>query len=130
MSAQEHIGARELRRRVAGSLAAHQSLVHACLTWCRVHRVPVCPIETSGKVVKRNGKLELWKNPDQRGISDIIACLDGRAVLIECKTGGAHRSTVQIQRQKEWSNSGALCLVIRSVDELERAITRARAALA
>ena len=134
--------AKDLHRLLGGSTRAHHARVSACLDWLALHKIPAVPIATTGiPVPGKRGGFELKSNPRQVGISDIMACLTrtaelhmlggeseihgiGQLVLIEVKTGNARRTPEQSAQQARFAAAGALCLVIRCVDELHVAIAQ------
>lgn len=113
--------------RLPGSVAAHESLQEAVLTYLSLHRVPAVPIHTGPRVRPREGGgFELRANRKQRGLSDVMACLppDGRLALLELKTGTARRSPEQVAMQERFAKAGAHCAVIRDVLDLEPLVAR------
>ena len=118
---QRRLAARDLRRILPGSQKSHQSLQDAVLLWCELHRIPAVPVHTGPRVAPRgDGGFELRGNPGQRGLADVLACLPpfGRAVLLELKTGRAHRRPAQVKLHRRFGDVGALSLTIRTVDDL------------
>ncbi len=116
------ITAAELRRSPIGSLAAHEELQSAVLTYLRLSGCPAVPIHTGPRVAPRpGGGFQLRRNRAQRGMADVVACLPphGRLALIEIKSGRAQRSREQRDTHQRFSAAGALCLVVRDVRELE-----------
>jgi len=114
---------------VGGSYSAHESLQAAALQYLELHGVPAIPVFTGPRVRPRpGGGFDLRANPAQKGFSDIAAALpaDGRLLLIECKTGNASRSAVQIALQERFQAAGALCVVIRNALDLAPYVQRSR----
>jgi len=112
------IAARELKRILPGSLAAHQSLERAVLDRLALERVPAVPIYTGPRLGRGPaGAFELRGNPGQRGFADVLAILPpiGLALLIEIKSGRAHRSPAQAAVRRRFEAAGALCLLVRDV---------------
>jgi len=56
------------------------------------------------------------------GTPDVIGCINEKSVLIEYKMLGKALSPLQIKRQDEWREAGAICLVIHSLAELKECI--------
>lgn len=116
------ISASDFKRGLKGSYRAHQDLQRAVLDYCALRGVPAVPIHTGPRVAPREGGgYELRGNRAQRGVSDVLACLppEGRLALIELKTGGARRSAEQVRVHDRFHAAGALCLVVRSIGDLE-----------
>jgi hypothetical protein len=121
----QHVNARQLRAMLGGSTRSHQARVQACLDWCAIHRIPAVPISTTGIPVRRaDGSVGLQTNERQEGFSDVVICLPptGRMGLLEVKTGDARRSPAQRRMQEKFAAAGAVCLVVRDVGELEKAL--------
>lgn len=116
------LSVRDFKRGLKGSYRAHQDLQRAVLDLCALRGVPAVPIHTGPRVAPREGGgYELRGNRAQRGVSDVLACLppNGRLALIELKTGGARRSAEQTRVHIRFHAAGALCLVVRSIEDLE-----------
>ena len=67
------------------------------------------------KAIKQHGNVYA-----ESGTPDIVGCFRGQMFLIEAKVKGRDLSAIQMQRLREWENSGALVFVARegfSVDE-------------
>ena len=114
--------ARDLRRVIHGSNRAHETLADAVLRYLALVNVPAIPVHTGPRVRPREGGgFELRANARQHGLADIVACLppNGRLALLELKTGRASRSPEQIKLHERFTAAGALCIVVRSVTELE-----------
>lgn len=58
----------------------------------------------------------------EAGTPDLIACVHGRMVLVECKQPGAKPTLLQERRILEWRDAGALVLVATDADELRQAL--------
>lgn len=116
-------GARRLRQLVGGSQRAHQALQEAAIRMLALYGLPAVPVHTGPRVsVGRGGAVELRGNAAQRGLADVLTCLppSGRLVLLEFKTGGARRSTAQVEMHERFRAAGALCLVVRDVETMRR----------
>jgi hypothetical protein len=57
------------------------------------------------------------KSKVRRGIGDIIACIDGRFVMIEIKAGKDRQSEYQKQVEKDVNESGGYYWIVRHPDE-------------
>lgn len=115
--ATERVDARQLK--VKGSAQAHDSLVRACCELLELRGIVAAPINQKARQDSRGR----WRGAAPVGFPDIVACAPfGQLVLIECKTGGARVHATQRDTLAEWSRAGALCLTVRSVDELQRAL--------
>ena len=123
------VTAAQLRRMPIGSLAAHEQLQAAVLTYLRLSGCPATPIHTGPRVAPRaGGGFQLRGNRAQRGMADVMACLPphGRLALIEIKSGRATRSREQRDLHQRFEAAGALCLVVRDVRELEPVVGTSR----
>ena len=102
--------------RIPGSARAHSHLVAACRTLLTLHKIPSVAIN---QVAHKTSKG--WKTQGATvGCFDIIACLPGGRVLaLDAKTGSGKLSLAQLEFEHDWMRAGALCRVIRSVDELD-----------
>lgn len=58
-----------------------------------------------GKAIKLHGL--------ERGCPDIIACIQGRCVVIEAKVGRNRPTALQTRRLQEWRAAGALTYLAR-----------------
>lgn len=117
--------ASHLRRLIPGSLQTHESMVHAALQLLALRGVPAVPIHTGPRVTPRTGGgFDLRANRMQVGFFDIAGCLpwNGRALMIEAKTGRARRKPAQVRMHEHFSAAGALCVLMRSVLDLETEI--------
>lgn len=118
----ERITAAQLRRMPIGSLAAHEQLQAAVLTYCQLNGVPAIPVHTGPRVTPRaGGGYELRGNRHQVGMADVLACVppNGQLLLLELKSGQAQRSKAQAELHDRFAAAGAICLVVRDVRELE-----------
>lgn len=116
-----HITAAELRRMPTGSLAAHEELQAACLTFLKLNGVPARAIHTGPRVRPREGGgFDLRKNLGGRGMADILAALppDGQLLLIDLKTGNARLSAEQREFHDAFRAAGAICLEVHDVRDL------------
>ena len=59
------------------------------------------------------------------GDPDIIACYKGMFVGLEAKTYEGHQSNIQKVRQREIEDSGGVYAIVRSVEEVEKALDMA-----
>lgn len=59
------------------------------------------------------------------GDPDIIACYKGMFVGLEAKTYEGYQSNIQKVRQREIEDSGGVYAIVRSVEEVEKALDRA-----
>lgn len=104
-------------KRVAGSAAAHDHLVRACVHWLKLNGCAAAAVNQR-PVRLRDGR---YRNPGApAGFGDVVACLppDGHMLMIECKTGRATLSAQQVAAGLIWSKCGATWLVVRSVRDL------------
>ena len=129
----EHISPAELVRRTHGSLESHETLLDAVRRKLQLEAdLESIPIYTGG--IPRylpGGALTLRKNPDQEGFADVFLMyldtlqLHGREVVIsraaflEMKTGRARRSAAQVKRKRHFESFGAVCPLVRTVDDVD-----------
>ncbi|HEY6461141.1 MAG TPA: hypothetical protein VIY73_13345 [Polyangiaceae bacterium] len=66
--------------------------------------------------------------PSWEGGPDVLACVRGRFVALECKTGNATTTKEQRACLAALKAAGAVVAVVRSVDEARAAIEEARRA--
>jgi hypothetical protein len=56
----------------------------------------------------------------ERGTPDIIGCIDGRAILLECKRSPMEAAEkIQEWRMAEWRSAGAIAARVDSVDQVK-----------
>ena len=128
----EHISPAQLRTRIKGSRVSHESLVEAVRVKLAYAGIEAFPIYTGGipKYIP-GGELVLQANPHQIGIADMILMYRdvafvggtpvavGRLALLEMKTGGARRAPAQVRIEKHFTSYGALCVLVRSVEDVD-----------
>ncbi len=54
----------------------------------------------------------------ETGTPDLIACREGRLVMVETKATGQHLRPIQERRFAEWRAVGAVCIEAHSADEM------------
>lgn len=59
------------------------------------------------------------------GIPDLLACLNGRLIGVECKTGRARMSAAQHVEADGLAGAGDLFVECRQIEDLERALYNA-----
>jgi hypothetical protein len=126
------VPAKSVIAELGGSAKAHESLQSAALTLLKFYKIPATALYTGPRVRPRaGGGFDLRRNRSNVGISDIMACLPPRGllVLIECKTGRARRTPEQIEQHNRFRAAGAHCFVIRTVDDLRRELRPSPAVL-
>ncbi len=64
------------------------------------------------KAIKIHGSVYM-----EIGTPDIVGCFNSQTFLFEVKTDDGKISNIQLKRLGEWSATGAIAYVIRSVDE-------------
>lgn len=103
---------------------AHESLVRACVALLRLNKIPAYAVNQ----VTRQRKDGSWHAAGApKGFPDIVACMGGLFLAVECKTGKAVTSADQKRVHAELALAGAKVVVIRSVDELKPLIAKFRA---
>lgn len=74
-------------------------------------------IQSQGQYNPTKGR---WtKSTVRRGIGDILAIIDGKAVMIEVKAGKDRMSEWQVKTKQDVENSGGIYLVVRSFDDFK-----------
>lgn len=136
--ATRHVTATELGRHVRGSYDAHERLVEAVRVRLALHGLEPVPIYTGGiPKFLPGGHLVLRKNPHQAGFADLVVpylglCACGlphaRMAFLECKTGRARRSSVQVRAKTSLEALGFLCLLVRRQEDVDPIITAHRTA--
>jgi len=129
-----HVTPAELRKITRGSLGAHEALVEAVRLRLALQGLEPIPIYTGG--IPRflpGGQLTLRKNPHQAGLADLmVPYLDlcpqcgvphARTAFLECKTGRARRSSVQVRSKTNLEALGFLCLLVRRQEDVDSIIT-------
>lgn len=53
------------------------------------------------------------------GVPDLLACLAGRLVAVEVKTGAATRTPAQLAEHERLERAGAISILAHSVDDVE-----------
>jgi hypothetical protein len=59
----------------------------------------------------------------KRGTPDVLACVQGRMVVVECKTGDYEPTPAQLGELRRWQDAGALAGYVRTVAELEQLLS-------
>lgn len=70
--------------------------------------------EWGGEVIKIHGSAA-----QQRGTPDLLACVRGRFVAVECKQPGKHPTALQLKRLRDWQRAGAIAGVVRTEVDLD-----------
>lgn len=126
----EHVSPAQLRKKLGGSRRAHEDLVEAVRVRLALQGLDSLPIYTGGiPKVLAGGRIVLEKNPNQRGVADLIvphqalcpSCgiPQARVAWCEMKTGSAHRSTVQVRRKTALEALGFLCVLVRRQEDVD-----------
>jgi hypothetical protein len=58
-----------------------------------------------------------------RGTPDVIGCIEGRCVVVECKRVGYVPTAAQHGQLRKWQVAGALACWVQSVEHFEQALT-------
>ena len=99
---------------------AHTDLVRSILLELSPHGL-CWSNDTVGLAYDRNGR------PFKAGLtgsSDILACIKGRFVGIECKTGKGSLSTPQRRFRDAVARAGGIFIEARSVDQVKADLTK------
>lgn len=88
------------------------------LKWLKYQRgIKAIRVNTTGVPIRtKTGKLRLKKN-EAKGMSDILAVYQGKAIFLEVKKPGGRVSKDQKSLLTEFANVGALCKVVYSLEE-------------
>jgi hypothetical protein len=90
-------------------------LVAACCKWLKLNRIAHTRINQKPHR-QADGS---WRNQGgDPGAPDVIACYEGRCVVLEMKTGQAGLRPVQSANLDAWRGGGAIVAVVRSVAEM------------
>jgi len=65
-------------------------------------------------------RFNIYRTAPKKGVSDILACYQGRLIAIEVKIGKDRMSPEQIGFQKSVRNSGAIAFTIDSFDTFQK----------
>lgn len=75
-------------------------------------------VQSQGQYNPTKGR---WtKSTVRRGIGDILAIINGKAVMIEVKAGKDRMSEWQIKTKEDVERSGGVYLIIRSTEEFTK----------
>jgi hypothetical protein len=113
--------------------AAHTALVNKILADIGALRGVVVGINPSGlaKYMAASGKTFAvpygWPDPNGGG-PDVLACVCGKFVALECRTGNAATTKEQRACIEALRAAGAIVAVVRSVEEAREVIESARRA--
>jgi VRR-NUC domain len=98
--------------------ASESSIQKAILAWLRLHGA-WC-VRCNGGAVKTEGRFIRFT--DTVGTPDILACVGGRMVGIECKRKGGKLSPAQGECLDAINRAGGLAFVATSIEDVERAL--------
>jgi Holliday junction resolvase len=59
----------------------------------------------------------------EAGTPDILACWRGRMLAIECKRADIEPSKLQMVRLRQWSDAGAITLLVWNVAQVQACLT-------
>lgn len=65
----------------------------------------------------------------RKGTPDVLACMKGRFLAVECKTGAGKLSPDQERERDRWQRAGALYVECRSPEDLQHALENADLAI-
>ena len=92
------------------------TLTNAVIKYLEINGHYVTRVQSQGQYsAKRGGWI---KSKVKRGIGDIIACINGKMVMIEIKTGKDRQSVYQKATEKEVKKSGGEYWVIKEFGHL------------
>ena len=105
---------------------AHDHLLGAACQWLHLHRIQAWPSQNAGRYSPKQGRY--FKQPGTRvGVWDITAIIpgtQGRALMIEIKTGKAELTRDEKLFRAELSPHGVQFFVARSLNDLEKIFGR------
>lgn len=58
-----------------------------------------------------------------RGTPDVMGCIQGRCVVVECKRVGYVPTAAQLGQLRRWQRAGALACWVQSVEHFEQVLT-------
>lgn len=81
----------------------------------------------SDYILYRGGWIyKVWGSAfSRKGVPDLLGCYAGRLIAIECKTGKAVLDRYQQHEREKLERAGALYVLCRQVEDLERALVAA-----
>ena len=96
---------------------SEQPVVNAILDY--LHRCGHCAIRINSglQIINSNGNRRAFHGAPA-GTSDIIACVDGRFVAIECKAGKNKPTKLQADFLQNISERGGIAIVAYSVEDV------------
>ncbi len=106
------------RQRAAGEPTEAQTQ-RAILDWLAWHGYPAA--RTQAGAVATAGGHYVTQAPE--GWPDITACINGRFVAIECKAPRGRLRPSQIEMRARLEAAGALYIVARSIEDVEKGLT-------
>jgi Holliday junction resolvase len=77
------------------------------------------------KLLKQHGGhfIKVWGGPmSKAGVSDLLGCMDGRAVAIEVKRPTGKTTEAQERFLRKWREAGGTAFIARSVEDVIRAL--------
>lgn len=92
------------------------TLTSAVIKYLEFNGHYVTRVQSQGQYSAKRGR---WiKSKVKRGIGDIIACINGRLVMIEIKTGKDRQSEWQKTTEKEVKASGGEYWIVKEIGDL------------
>lgn len=92
------------------------TLTSAVIKYLDIQGHYVSRVQSQGQYSPKRGR---WiKSKVKRGIGDIIACINGRMVMIEIKTGKDKQSEWQKETERQVKESGGEYWIIKEISQL------------
>lgn len=89
-----------------------------------LHRLGALPIRVNSGAMtaEHNERKRFIRFTSEPGCSDIIVCLDGYFIAVECKRVGEVATAAQLAFGKKVQDAGGVFLVVSSVDQLREGL--------
>lgn len=78
----------------------------------------MCWLNPTGQMKVKDESGERYVRFGKKGSPDVLACIKGRFVGVECKTGTGRQRTEQVNFAAALSRAGGIYILARSVDEV------------
>ncbi len=106
---------------------SEQAILQSILDYLTITRIPHAHIRNTGIIIKENGKFRFGKPKiQQKGVSDIIACVCSVPLAIEVKAHNGEVSADQIEWLTRWTKEGGQAIVVNDLDILVEKINQIR----
>lgn len=100
----------------------------AILDWLRLHGAIAVRVNSGGFAGEHNGKKRFVRMNDTEGCADILACVGGVFVAIECKKAGGRTNLLRLAKQQAFLDSvrkaQGIGVMATSVDDVVEALRK------